>query len=477
MQIVHVYKFIVKNKIKLTYSNIGSTIKTTKTNIFLFDCERRFVMPQCVVIADDLTGANATGVLLKNMNYRAYTVMNTERIELSTLHECDCLLYPTDSRGVEPKIAYNRVQKVCNLLKSDEVKVYSNRIDSTLRGNLGSETDAMLDCLGEDYVAIVAPCFPTSGRIVIGGYMLVNGLPLHKTDIAIDPKTPVKVSEVALLFEQQSKYRVSSILMKDLMHGKHYLADLMNKCVAGGSRIIVVDCVTQEDLDLIADAVITSKIKAVAVDPGVFTATLSRKLITPYEKKEKNKILAVVGSVNPNTRRQMEELWLSQRTHNVFVNTKTLLEGETAREEEIERVAKEILSECDRNIVSTVTGDGIYPENRIDFKPYMEKYQCSMDDVTGLINNAFAEITYRIFRAEPTFKGLYTSGGDVTVSVCERFHTAGLSLMDEVLPLAAYGQFLKGEFEGVHIITKGGSQGNSGAINKCITYMKEKLYI
>ena len=41
-------------------------------------------MPQCVVIADDLTGANATGVLLKKMNYKAYTVMNTERIELST---------------------------------------------------------------------------------------------------------------------------------------------------------------------------------------------------------------------------------------------------------------------------------------------------------------------------------------------------------------------------------------------------------
>ena len=38
-------------------------------------------MPQCVVIADDLTGANATGVLLKKMNYKAYTVMNrTDRI-------------------------------------------------------------------------------------------------------------------------------------------------------------------------------------------------------------------------------------------------------------------------------------------------------------------------------------------------------------------------------------------------------------
>ena len=107
----------------------------------------------------------------------------------------------------------------------------------------------------------------------------------------------------------------------------------------------------------------------------------------------------------------------------------------------------------------------------------MERYNCSLDEVTGKINSAFAEITYRIFKAEETFKGLYTSGGDVTVAVCQKFDTAGLSLLDEVLPLAAYGQFLKGEFEGVHIITKGGSQGDKDAINKCITYLKEKLYI
>lgn len=434
-------------------------------------------MPQCVVIADDLTGANATGVLLKKMNYKAYTVMNMERIELSTLSDCDCVLYSTDSRGVDAKAAYNRVHNVCNLLKGDDVKVYSKRIDSTLRGNLGSEIDAMLDCLGGDYVAIAAPCFPSSGRVVIGGYMLVDGIPLHKTNIAIDPKTSVKVSEAAVLFQEQSKYEVSSIRMKELMNGKHYLADLMNQCVAKGSRILVIDCVTQEDLDLIADAVITSKLKAVAVDPGVFTATLSRKLLVPSEKKEKNKILAAVGSVNPNTTVQMEELWLSQSTHNVFVNTKELLEGEVRREQEIARVAGEILDECDRNVISTVTGDGIYPENRIDFKPYMERYHCSLDTATGMINSAFAEITYRIFKSEPTFKGLYTSGGDVTVAVCKKFQTAGLSLMDEVLPLAAYGQFLKGEFEGIHIITKGGSQGGHDAINRCITYLKEKLYI
>ncbi|MGL6219893.1 MAG: four-carbon acid sugar kinase family protein, partial [Lacrimispora sphenoides] len=153
-------------------------------------------MPQCIVVADDLTGANATGVLLKKMNYRTYTVMNSERLNLSLFDQCDCIMYPTDSRAASSETAYNRVFNVTNLLKNEEVKVYAKRIDSTLRGNVGRETDAFLDALGPDYTAICAACFPASGRIVIGGYMMVKGLPLHKTEAALDPKTPVFTSDV-----------------------------------------------------------------------------------------------------------------------------------------------------------------------------------------------------------------------------------------------------------------------------------------
>ena len=164
-------------------------------------------------------------------------------------------------------------------------------------------------------------------------------------------------------------------------------------------------------------------------------------------------------------------------TYNVFVETKKLLESDAKREEEIARVTAEVLENCGRNQISTVTGDGIYPDKRIDFRPYMEKSGLSLNDVSGIINSAFAEIAHRIFSAEPTFRAMYTSGGDITVAVCERFGTAGLRLLDEVLPLAAYGTFLEGPFDGVHIITKGGSQGDSTAINQCITYLKEKLFI
>ena len=38
-------------------------------------------MSQCVVVADDLTGGNATGVLLRKMNYQANTVLNLAAVD------------------------------------------------------------------------------------------------------------------------------------------------------------------------------------------------------------------------------------------------------------------------------------------------------------------------------------------------------------------------------------------------------------
>lgn len=436
-------------------------------------------MAECIVIADDLTGANATGVLLKKMNYCTITILDDDLLKNSNTNKCDCLIFPTDSRAINKDLAYKKINKISNLLRNDNIKVYSKRIDSTLRGNLGSEADGILDALGKDYIAIVAPCFPSSGRIVSGGYLLVNGLPLHKTEAAFDPIKPVHTSNVADIFRQQSKYKVASIGINELMEGKHKIAERMVNLVKKGNRILTFDCITQEDLDLIADALISSKLKFVAVDPGVFTSTIARKLITPIkeQKKNKNKILALVGSINPVTKGQMEELWLSQKTYNVFINIKELLESEVSRKTEINRVADEILSNCDKNNITTVTGTSLFPENRVNFDYYSKRDKLEIDELSEKINSSFAEIAFLIFSKNSTFKGLYTSGGDITISVCERFGVLGLNLLDEVLPLAAYAEMLDGKFDKLKVITKGGMVGEKDAIKRCITYLKEQLFI
>ncbi len=412
------------------------------------------------------------------MGYKTRSVLNLKQEIFSSDKISDCIVCTTDSRANSQFEAYQKILNTLKKFSHKNTKLFSKRIDSTLRGNLGSETDAFLDFLGDDYTAICAPCFPESGRTLVGGYLLVEGLPLHKTNIAIDPKTPVKTSDIAKIFAQQSKYKIASLHLTDLMDGKHSLAKKINDLVENNNRIIIIDCITSEDLNLIADAVITSKHKIIAVDPGAFTATLARKIITPSDKKERLKVLAVVGSVNPNTKSQMENLWLAQRPiKNIFVETKKLLESENERQQEISRVTDFILEAADLNTVLTVTGDGIYPEKRIDFSIYIEKYKCTLDEITNKINYSLAEIALRILKNNSAFKGLYVSGGDVTQALCETLGASGLDLKDEVLPLAAYGLLSGGDFDGLHVITKGGSQGDSNAINLCVNYLKSKLFI
>ncbi len=434
-------------------------------------------MTQCVVIADDLTGGNATGVQLKQSDFNSISILNSAEVSSMETDDIDCIIYPTDSRAIPQQEAYDRIYEACEKLKGKDTKVYSKRIDSTLRGNIGAETDAMLDSLGADYTAIVVPTFPSSGRTVVGGYLLVNGALLHKTDIAIDPKCPVKVAKVSTIVRQQSKYNITNIYSEDMMNGKHHLADIIKEKISSGNRIIIFDAVTQEDLDLIADAVMTSKQKVLAVDSGAFTAALARKAIKPKNQTAKSHVLVVIGSVHPTTAGQVAKLKIMQRTVSETVVTKEFLESEERREKEISRVVDSIVENYDKFPISTVIGDGLDLKKRIDFKPYMKKLNLSLEEVSAIINDSFAEIAIRIFDRVKSFKGLYCCGGDITVAVCQRVKAAGISLEDEVLPLAAYGFIKGGPLDGCHIVTKGGSQGNQDALIDCVNYLKKRLSI
>ncbi|WP_215904831.1 four-carbon acid sugar kinase family protein [Treponema brennaborense] len=434
-------------------------------------------MAQCLIIADDLTGANATGVLLQKINYQSFTVTDMERFEKSVTRNCDCIIYPTDSRAIDPEVAYERVFIAVKMLAAQDTRIFCKRIDSTLRGNIGTEIDALLDAVGAPYVAFIVPCFPESGRIVCGGYMLVNSVPLHKTEAAIDPKTPVTSSSVRNLICRQSAYDALVLYIDDLQKGKNHLISRIIEAKTEGKRIILFDCISQEDLNLIAEAGIESGIPFICVDPGPFSATVVRKTIIPKEQKKNMKLLAVVGSVNPVARMQIDELFLSQSVHSVCIRTKELVNGEQSRQREIRRTVGEFLAGYENSQISCIYGDGIYPENRVDFSHYTARQECTAAHLSDLINTAFAEITHAILREAPDFAGIYTCGGDITVAVSKQLQVSGIKLIGEVLPLAAYGEFIGGKYAGLKIITKGGMAGDKDAMKRCILYMQERLLL
>ena len=139
-------------------------------------------MSKVLVVADDMTGANDTGALFSKNGFPAATVIRPE-ISRRLREEKMVLCISTDTRAAEPEHAREAVRKAAELYW-DSGMLICKRIDSTLRGNVGSEIDGMLDALPEGWRAAVVPSCPGAGRICVGGHVLVHGVALDRSGAA-----------------------------------------------------------------------------------------------------------------------------------------------------------------------------------------------------------------------------------------------------------------------------------------------------
>ncbi|MCT4619150.1 MAG: four-carbon acid sugar kinase family protein [Marinisporobacter sp.] len=431
-------------------------------------------MPEVVIIADDLTGANATSVLLSRSGYRAATFLKLDAYDEKTHSDFKVISISTDSRGISKNMSYERVSEVTNFFKDKKVKLFSKRIDSTLRGNIGAEIDAVLDHLEDDTIAIVVAAFPSSGRITIGGYLMVDSVPLENTDVAKDPKTPVDTSYVPKLIENQSTYPVNYITLNQVLKGETFLKEKLLSYKEKGNKIIVIDATTNEDITIIAKAINSASLKVVAVDPGPFTAALTKEFVDKPKIVPGQKVMLTIGSVSNLTRKQLEALKIKHDCLFESVNSATLIYDNT-RETEIDKIVKRLIDQMENyNILGVVTTTD--ETQVLDLHEIAQNLGITEDDVTLKISSGLAIITKRFMEKTDTLiGGLFTSGGDVTVAVCKELQSAGIEVKDEVLPLAAYGRIIKGQYDHMPIITKGGLVGETNAIVKCIEYLLTKV--
>ncbi len=427
-----------------------------------------------VIIADDLTGANATGVLLARQGYRTTTFLRLEAYSEERFQDYSVIAINTDSRAIASDEAYRRVAMTARAFAQSDVALFSKRIDSTMRGNVGAEIDAVLDSLGPDQIAIVVAAFPKSGRVTVGGYLMVNSIPLERTDVARDPKTPVRQSVVPDLIAAQSKYPVAQVGLQVVLQGVGAIANAVLKLQQQGRRVIVIDATTNNDLDAIAEAVQQSGIKAVAVDPGPFTEALAKRLLPRPNLQHGQKVLMVVGSVTPLTRQQVRDAEHHYRPCLVSVDAEVLIDEATLATES-KRVADELLAQIEKNEVlgiRTVKDDN----DILDLKVMARKHDLDEDEAAERIAAGLALVAKQVIeRSAGAIGALYTSGGDVTVAVCRELGAEAIEVKDEVLPLAAYGRLVGGPWGNMPIITKGGLVGGPDAATQSIGYLLTKV--
>ena len=468
-------------------------------------------MLKIVVLADDFTGANGTGVLLRKSGLRVCTLLDPSQITRQTLADFDAVSFSTASRSLPVDAAYARVQEAAAQFRQYPVRRFAKRIDSTLRGNLGSETDALLDRLGENAMAFVVPCFPSANRIHVGGYLLVSGIPLHRTDAAHDPKNPIRTSRPAVLFAAQSRYPIASVSLEDLQENETRLIEKLHTMRASGVRTVIFDAVTEADIEQIAYLAVHSGIPFIAVDPGPFTAAVTavtvnsdtitaegidaaegidtaaviakvetavveqQPTIEPIEEHVTSpQILLAIGSVCGVARRQLEILRARHDLLTVSIQIGELVKGEKERCAEVIRVRNEIAANCHRFQICCIVGCGIDPDQRIDFAPIAACRCLSEDELSDCVNDSIGEMVDLILAADCQFNALYTSGGDITVAVCRQLGAVGMKLEAEVLPLAAFGTLMQGRYNGMKMITKGGLAGNPDSLAACVDYLLGK---
>ena len=254
-----------------------------------------------LIVADDLTGAADSAARCFHAGLPATVFMQL----VAPPWPPGAVALSTDSRHLLPSEAAARVRLLLAPLRHAAATWYK-KIDSTLRGNIGAELDAMLSTLaapGQPAVAVVCPAFPAQGRGLMEGrlwFPLLQGEP---------PDLPA-------LLAQQTERPVVLIALADVRAGEAVLAARLQSAVEHGAQILVVDARTDADLATILAAVQRALPHALLCGSAGLMAPLARAVAqqegAPHIDQKpltlQPPLLAVVGSGSTMAHRQIDAL-------------------------------------------------------------------------------------------------------------------------------------------------------------------------
>lgn len=430
-------------------------------------------MPIIGAVADDLTGATTTGVLLARSKARTAVFFNEEAAEKAKQADSlDAILVSSNSRALPSEEAYTKVQSATAAIKRMGVKYFSKRIDTTMRGGVGVEIDAMMDVVGEDAVAVVVPAMPQSRRILVGGYSVIDGTALINTPVAQDVRTPVKENYIPRLLAGQTRRKVGLVTLDVVLQGADAVKAALEAKRSEGCEVIVVDGITLEDVEEIAKACITLKWNVVAVDPGPFTSKLAyhRGLIQKEEPNvpdndgaENGKtVLIAAGSATPVTKKQMGILCEDSRHVRISVDPVAFINGKEESMEEAQKAAEKALKLlAQENQPRAILFETALHGELLNLDEEDEKRGYAGGMSANRINAGLGKIIEQVLSEAGREKiaGLYTTGGDTMVNVCYQLGVECIEVMDYVIPQTDIGR-LVGSYDGLPVVGKGGLTGN-----------------
>jgi len=163
-----------------------------------------------IVLADDLTGAAEVAALAHEAGLLAVVLTQLPRNPVPA----DVLVLDTGTRLATPARAIRRVRACTEWMRNQSPAAVFKKTDSVLRGPVLAELLACAAALKLQRSLLVAGN-PSLGRIIRGGQLTLEGIPINQTAFAQDPHHPALSAAVLDLLHARDQPSVVSLAPSD----------------------------------------------------------------------------------------------------------------------------------------------------------------------------------------------------------------------------------------------------------------------
>lgn len=406
------------------------------------------------VIADDLTGANDTGVQFARTGRQVVVPLG----DADAPPDTDVMVLNTDSRHLAPADAAARVQYMTGRALAWGADVLFKKLDSTMRGNPGAELAAMLSAGDADF-ALLCPAYPANGRTVVNGDVVVGGVPLADSPASRDPATPVHHSGLAKIIAEGYDGPTAHLPLVTVRQGQQAIAQAIGHALAEGQWVLAADAATDADLDALVAGALGSGYRPLWAGAAGLGAALAAALppapraevqAGPRTASVRRPTLAVVASANPRTREQLQQAVAGGAISVVAAPTAAMVAGDRLAIAEVAEAA----------IACLQGGEdvAVLPDQPPRGAP---------DPEAGRALARHLGMAAALAAQSVPLGALFLSGGDTATAVLSALGAHGVRILGEVAPGIPYGRVIGGAAQ-VPVVTKAGGFGSDDALSAAL---------
>ncbi len=366
--------------------------------------------------------------------------------------EAGALVLSSRSRADDPVTAGAKVLDLATGSAPLARRVYK-KIDSTMRGNVASELEAIFTVCGAR-ACVLCPAYPGQARTVVNGRLLVSGVETAAAEFGGSPESPRGSADIVNSLSHNCRLQVTGIALEIVRSGPADLAREMEKRAAAGFQLIVPDAASDADLATIAAAAALADLdRLVAGSAGLADHLEPARAegMNTSPRAACDQVAVIAGSFTAVTARQVE--------------VAAELLGQTPFRPDLHRngAARRALQAAARRL----DHDGVWIAHPGHVGSEIEPSIVQrIIDWIGTVAGALAASGGRT--------GLVLTGGETAAIALDHLAASSITIAGEVQP-GVPGAFLSGGAgDGMPIVTKAGGFGDPAAIYDAIGWLRSR---